>query len=169
MKTFIAGILAAGTVFALEVVAADSSTNALARWEVPTNWVEITPGPGMIAAFSPTAGSTKSIVVTVNCLRPGIGIHRERPPLLLPSFEMTGDSRKPIRTVVPLANANERATMLDMEGMDSKTSAPRRRIVIKVLRSEEEWLYTIIGDAKAVASQKDAFVKFVQSAHYSNP
>jgi hypothetical protein len=169
MKTFIPGIVATGTALVLNAVAADSSANALARWQVPTNWVAITPGPAMIAAFSPKAGSGKTIVVTVNCLRPDIAIHRERPPLLLPSFEMTLDSRKIIRSAVALPNANDRATMLETEGMDSITFVPRRSIVIKVLRSEEQWLYRLIGDAKPVASQKDAFIKFVQSADYTNP
>lgn len=167
MHKVIASVLAASAAFLLNLAAAESSTNIAPRWQAPTNWVEITPGPGMIAAFSPAAGSAKPIVVTVDCLRPGIGIHRERPPLNLPSFEMTGDSRKPIRTVVPLSDSLDRATVLDMAGMDSRTFASRRHIVIKVLRSHEEWLYHIIGDANAVASQKDAFIKFVQSAQYS--
>jgi hypothetical protein len=168
MHKVIDSVLAFSAVFLLNAAAAGSSTNTAPRWQVPTNWVEITPGPGMFAALSPAAGSARPIVVTVDCLRPGIAIHRERPPLNLPSFEMTGDSRKPIRTVVPLPDSHDRATMLDIAGMDSGTSASRRHIVIKVLRSHEEWLYRIIGDAKAVASQKDAFIKFVQSAQYSD-
>ena len=168
MNKVTASVLAASAAFLFSAAAAESSTNNLPRWQVPTNWVEITPGPAMIAAFSPAAGSARPIVVWVGCLRPGMGLHRERPPLNLPSFEMAGDSRRPIRTDVPLPGSHDRATMIDMAGMDSRTSASRRHIVIKVLRSNEEWLYHIIGDANAVASQKDAFIKFVQSVHYSD-
>jgi hypothetical protein len=56
--------------------------------------------------------------------------------------------------------------MIDLRGRDPDTFAPRRLLVINVARTNEEWLYKLIGDTKAVDSQKDAFVKFVQSAHY---
>jgi len=116
--------------------AEESSTNAEPQWTVPPQWREITPGPAMIKAYSPMPDSKQIIVVTVNRLGPGSPIHRERPPLLLPSFEMTGDSRPPVRTTLTLAHSKDRAPMLDMEGMDSQTRASRRQIVIKVLRPE---------------------------------
>lgn len=118
----------------------------------------------MAKAYSPMPGSTRAIVVTVDQL-PGV-IHRERPPLALPSIELSGDGREGSRSTVPLPDANNRATMIDLQGRDADTFAPRRLILIKVLRSNEEWLYKLIGDTKAVTSQKAAFIKFVQSAHY---
>ena len=80
MNKLTTSVLAASAAFLLSAAAAESSTNTLPRWQVPTNWVEITPGPAMIAAFSPAADSARPIVVWVGCLRPGIGLHRERPP-----------------------------------------------------------------------------------------
>ena len=134
------------------------------QWMVPARWQEIAPGPAMIKAYSPMPGSTKAIVVTVNHL-PNV-INRERPPLALPRIELTGDRSDGSRSTVPLPDANDHATMIDLRGRDPDTFAPRRLLVINVARTNEEWLYKLIGDTKAVDSQKDAFVKFVQSAHY---
>src|SRR4051812_7215407 len=137
-KKFALALMAAGSALATTAVAEGSITNTVPQWAIPSRWREITPGPAMVKAYSPMPESTNAtIMVTVTHL-PDV-IHPERPPLALPRIELSGDKRDGSRSAVPLPDANDRATMLDLRGRDPDTFAPRRLIVINVARTNEEW------------------------------
>jgi hypothetical protein len=55
---------------------------------------------------------------------------------------------------------------VDYTGMDSRTGKPARLVGSIVPQNGQTWFYKLMGDPDIVAQQKDAFVKFVQSAKY---
>jgi hypothetical protein len=63
---------------------------------------------------------------------------------------------------------NGHAQVVDFTGTNSKTGKPARLIGVVVPENGETWFYKLMGDPQIVAAQKDAFLKFVQSANYSN-
>jgi hypothetical protein len=55
---------------------------------------------------------------------------------------------------------------VEIEGTSAQTGRPAKLIGVMVSQSDRVWFYKLMGDPKLVESQKDAFVKFVQSAKY---
>jgi hypothetical protein len=63
--------------------------------------------------------------------------------------------------------AGGQATFVDMTGSNAN-GQPTRLVAAIVPMGNTTWFYKLMGDEKVVASQKDAFTKFVQTAKYSN-
>ena len=61
-----------------------------------------------------------------------------------------------------------RRTIVDFTGTDSKTGKPARLVGAIVPQNGQTWFYKLMGDEQIVAQQKDAFIKFIQSAKYPN-
>jgi hypothetical protein len=57
---------------------------------------------------------------------------------------------------------------VDFTGTDSKTGKPARLIGVIVPQNGQTWFYKLMGDEQIVTQQKDAFIKFIQSANYAN-
>ena len=55
--------------------------------------------------------------------------------------------------------------MVDFTGTDSKTGKPARLVGAIVPQNGQTWFYKLMGDEQIVAQQKDAFIKFIQSAN----
>jgi hypothetical protein len=66
----------------------------------------------------------------------------------------------------PIDVANGKAQLVDMSGTDARTGQPTRLVGAIVPQSGQTWFYKLMGDAKVVESQKDAFTKFVQGVKY---
>ena len=59
-----------------------------------------------------------------------------------------------------------KATMIELAGTDARTGKPARLVGTVLSLGSQTWFYKLMGDADIVAQQKDALVKFVQSAKY---
>jgi len=68
----------------------------------------------------------------------------------------------------PLAVAGGQATMMDVTGTDAKTGQKARLVGIILPQAGQTWFYKLMGDEQLVGQQKEAFVKFIQSAKYPN-
>src|SRR6185436_15915682 len=55
-----------------------------------------------------------------------------------------------------------KATLVDMTGKDAKTGEPARLIAAIVPRQGQTWFFKLMGDAKVVEREKDAFTSFVR-------
>jgi hypothetical protein len=133
-------------------------------WTIPPDWKQIDPGAMLFAKFSIASGDAKADVNVSELAGDGGGlepnISRWRGQLGLPaiaeilptSFDVTGG----------------KATVVDYTGTDSKTGKPARLVGAIVPQNGQTWFYKLMGDEQIVAQQKDAFIKFIQSANYSN-
>ncbi|HEY0255976.1 MAG TPA: hypothetical protein VGC39_00935 [Candidatus Methylacidiphilales bacterium] len=61
-----------------------------------------------------------------------------------------------------------KATLVDFTGADATTHAPMRLVGVIVSQNGQTWFYKLMGAEPIVARQKDAFIKFIQSANYAN-
>ncbi len=56
--------------------------------------------------------------------------------------------------------------LVDISGTSSQTGQPAQLVAVIVPQAGQTWFYKLMGDAKVVAGQKDAFIQFVRSAKY---
>lgn len=147
--------------------AATDATEGAPDWQVPSGWKAASPGQFLVAKYtlagegsaqaavnvSMSKGDGGGIVGNVNRWRRQVGLD-EKPEdgLGLKSIDVDGG----------------KATLVDISGTDSRTSQKARIIGAVVLRKDETWFYKLMGDEPVVAREKDAFLKFVQSAKYPN-
>ena len=59
-----------------------------------------------------------------------------------------------------------KATLVDIAGTNPRTGKPGRLVGLILPLGGQTWFYKLMGDAATVAAQKDALIKFVQSAKY---
>ncbi|HEY1719587.1 MAG TPA: hypothetical protein VGH42_15005 [Verrucomicrobiae bacterium] len=134
-------------------------------WAVPPDWKQIDPGAMLSAKFSITSGDGSA---EVNILSSGMdsglaaNVNRWRGQLGLPTADETDFSKSISTFDIP----NGHATLVDFNGTDSKTGKPARLVGAIVPQNGQTWFYKLMGDDEIVASQKDAFIKFIQSAKY---
>ena len=57
-------------------------------------------------------------------------------------------------------------TLADFAGTDARTGKPAQLVGIVVPRNGQTWFYKLMGDPDVVAHEKEALIKFVQSAKY---
>jgi hypothetical protein len=63
--------------------------------------------------------------------------------------------------------AGTKATLVDMTGTD-KSGKKARMIGIIAPQANDTWFYKLMGDPQVVEQQKDVFMKFLQTAKFSN-
>jgi hypothetical protein len=135
-------------------------------WTVPTNWKEgelaqflvarfvITGSDGATAAVnvSQLAGDGGGLLANLNRWRKQLGQSpiSDEDAAKLPTIDATG----------------VKATLADFSGTDARTGKPAQLVGVVVPRNGQTWFYKLMGDSAVVAQQKDALVKFVQSAKY---
>ncbi|HZI31084.1 MAG TPA: hypothetical protein VFF11_02015, partial [Candidatus Binatia bacterium] len=59
-----------------------------------------------------------------------------------------------------------KAALVDISGTNPADGKPMELIGVVLPLGSDTWFYKLMGDASVVTGQKDAFVKFVQSAKY---
>jgi hypothetical protein len=135
-------------------------------WQVPAGWQEVSGGQFLVAKFTIT-GQNGTAAVNVSS-SPGAGgglagnINRWRGQLGLTSLS-DGDVNKLVTAIdVP----GGRASLVDLSGTDARTGQPIRLVGVMVPQSGQTWFYKLMGDAKVVEAQKDAFIQFVQGVKY---
>jgi len=133
-------------------------------WTVPSAWVEQAPGPMQAAKFS-VAAEARTAEITVSVLPGDAGgrlpnINRWRGQIgLSPGTEADlGPS------IVSLEIPGAAAYAVDVTGASNQ----RRLIAAAVSIGGQTWFYKLMGDDGLVGGEKEAFLKFVQSADYKN-
>lgn len=136
-------------------------------WSVPSGWQEAPLSEFLIAKYAVTGpGDTKAEVNVSALAGEGGGVlanvNRWRRQLGLDAVE---DANLP-KVVSSLDTGGNQAAMVDFTGTDAKTSQPARLVGVILPLGDQTWFYKLMGDPNLVAQQKDAFVKFIQSARY---
>lgn len=139
--------------------------NASSIWTIPSDWKPLPPSEFLLAEFSITGANDANADVNVAELGGEGGgllanVNRWRGQLGLPPIEEI--------LTTPLDVAGGKAQIVDFTGTDSKTGKPARLVGAIVPQNGQTWFYKLMGDETVVAQQKDAFLKFIQSANYSN-
>ncbi|MEI6082854.1 MAG: hypothetical protein WCS70_00985 [Verrucomicrobiota bacterium] len=130
------------------------------QWTPPGDWTEVTGGQFLVAKFtiaggqaavniSSSAGDGGGLAANVNRWRKQLGLG-----------EQTSDE------LAKAALTRGSATFVEMSGTDARSGQPAALVGAMVLQPGQAWFYKLMGDAKIVAAQKDAFSKFVQEAKY---
>lgn len=157
---------------AVPTITADAApagaTTSASGVTIPAGWKEI-PNPQMLLAKYVIQGSGgASAAVNVSMLN-GTGggvmmnVTRWRNQLgLAPMSEE--DFSKQAQTIDV---GGAKGTVVDMTGTVGK-SGEQRLVGIIVPRVSDTWFYKLMGDPKVVEQQKDTFIKFVQTAKFSN-
>lgn len=157
---------------AVPTITADAApagaTTSASGVTIPAGWKEI-PNPQMLLAKYVIQGSVgASAAVNVSMLN-GTGggvmmnVTRWRNQLgLAPMSE--ADFSKQAQTIDV---GGAKGTVVDMTGTVGK-SGEQRLVGIIVPQVSDTWFYKLMGDPKVVEQQKDTFIKFVQTAKFSN-
>ena len=134
-------------------------------WTIPADWKQIDPGTMLFAKFSIAASDGKA---EVNILSAGGGgsllanVTRWRGQLGLPPVTQEDELSKMVGSIDGVGNGQ----LVDFTGTDAKTGRPARLVGAIMLQNGQTWSYKLMGDETVVAQQKDAFIKFIQSAKY---
>ena len=137
------------------------------NWQVPAGWQEVSGGQFLIAKFmlAGAGGATAAVNVSMSNGEGGGlagNVNRWRGQLgLAPLSEADFD-----KLVKPIDVPGGQASLVDLSGTDARTGQPTRLIGAIVPQSGQTWFYKLMGDAKVVESQKDAFIHFVQGVKY---
>jgi hypothetical protein len=146
------------------------SSDAKPQWAVPQNWREVPPTQMLQAKFLLAGPGEAKAEVTVSVLGGGGGgllpnMNRWRTQQLgLPEVAESDVSR----LVSPLDGAEGKALLVDMTGQDPKTQQKARLVVVILSQTDRTWFYKLMGDEAVVEKEKQAFLKFVQTAKHPN-
>ncbi len=145
----------------------DQTANSM--WTIPPGWKQIDPGAMLLAKFSIASGDGNADVNVSSLAGEGGGlaanVNRWRGQLGLPPVTQEDEFSKMV-SLIDVASGN--AQVVDLSGTDSKTGKPSRLVGAIVPQNGQTWFYKLMGDEQIVAQQKDAFIKFIQSAKYPN-
>ena len=137
-------------------------------WTVPAGWQEAPLTPLLTAKYVIFDAAGAQAVVNISSLdKDGGGllanVNRWRNQLGLEPFKSETDLKVQGFTG---ARTDTPAFSVDYTGTDAKTGKPARLIGTIIPKNGLTWFYKLMGDEPVVAQQKDAFLKFVQSAKY---
>lgn len=138
-------------------------------WTVPADWQSVPPQEFLLAEYSiaganggkaevnvaQLAGEGGGVLANVNRWRRQLGLS---PATDADLAAMTSS----------LTASGGTATVVDLTSTDSNMGKSARLVGVIVPLSGQTWFYKLMGDGTVVAQQKDAFLKFVQSANYAN-
>jgi hypothetical protein len=158
-----------------QVVAAPETQNQNANpnvnsiWTIPSDWKSLPPSQFLLAEFSIAGPNDATAEVNVAELSGEGGgflanANRWRGQLGLPQISETDLTT----LTTSIDSANGKIQIVDFTGTDSKTGKPTRLVGAIVPQNGQTWFYKLMGDPQIVAQQKDAFLKFTQSAKYPN-
>jgi len=139
------------------------SSEGKPNWQVPAGWQEVSGGQFLVAKFMLTgaSGATASVNVSSSSGDGGglaANVNRWRGQLGLPPIAEI------LTTTIDVQGG--KAQLVDLNGTDARTRLPTRLVGAIVSQSGQTWFYKLMGDAKVVEGQKDAFIKFVQGVKY---
>jgi len=137
------------------------------KWTVPADWKEVPGGDFLVAKF--TVGGEGGAQAAVNISRSGgdggglaANVNRWRKQLGLE--EISPDEIAQVATTIETSGG--KASLIEMSGTDARSGQPASLVGAMTSQSGQTWFYKLMGDAKVVENQKDAFTKFIQRAKY---
>jgi hypothetical protein len=137
-------------------------------WQVPSGWKEIPGGPFLVSKFQITGAANAQANVNVSMSSNDGGgllanVNRWRTTQLGLGPVTDADLPKDIQTIdLP----GGKASLVDLTGQDARSGQKMRLLAVVIPRSGETWFYKLMGNAEVVQQEKEAFLKFVQSAKY---
>jgi hypothetical protein len=146
--------------------AADVSSGDKPTWTVPAGWQEGQLTQFLIAKYVIAGDGGATAAVNVSSLAGDGGgllpnVNRWRAQLgLAPVTDAD------VTTLPTLDASGGKATLVELAGTDARTGKPAQLVGYVLPLGGQTWFYKLMGDATLVAQQKDALVKFVQSAKY---
>ncbi len=136
-------------------------------WHVPAGWKEVPGGQFLVAKFVLTGPANAQASVNVS-MSPGDGggllanVNRWRGQLgVAPTTE--ADLGKETQS---FDLGGDKGTLADIAGKDARTGQAARLLAVVVPRPGKTWFYKLMGDARVVQGEKEAFLKFVQTVNY---
>ena len=137
------------------------------QWTVPAGWKEVPGGQFLVAKFvvsgeagaqaavnvSSSGGDGGGLAANVNRWRKQLGLN-----------ELSANEIAKAAKSIETASGN--ASVVEMSGTDARSSQPASLVGATTTQSGQTWFYKLMGDAKVVESQKEAFTKFVQTVKY---
>ena len=137
------------------------------KWNVPANWKAKQAGMMVLKAFD-VAVDGKQASVAISVFPGDVGgtfgnVNRWRGQMSLPPIKEE-DLAKSVTTLN--LDGGDKGTMVDLNGVDAKTSKAARLIAVAVRHGDNTWFYKLLGDDAVVAHEKEAFLKFVQTVRY---
>jgi hypothetical protein len=144
-----------------------SSADTGPAWDVPPGWIETTPGPMVTKSFNLTGDAGQKAIVSISAFGVKAGgvldnVNRWRRQVSLPEI---GEDALP-GALETFALPHGTATIVDLTGTGAESGLPTRLVAAIVPRSDATWFYKLMGDPAIAAREKDAFLKFIQSARY---
>ncbi len=151
------------------LAAATVQSEGKPNWQVPSGWKEVPGGQFLVAKFvlagdggaqaavnvSSSAGDGGGLAANVNRWRKQLGLS-----------DLSNDELAKAAKAVETAGG--KATFVEMSGTDARSPdrIGTRLVGAMVPQSGQTWFYKLMGDAKVVEAQKDAFTKFIQTVKY---
>jgi hypothetical protein len=153
---------------------ANLSVNSI--WTIPSDWQSQPPSQFLLAEFLVTgtnsttaevnvaelAGEGGGALANVNRWHGQLGLNALN-EMELAHLDPTDLANPNPKNVLP---DGSHFVLVDFTGIDSKTGQPARLVGAIVPQNGQTWFYKLMGDPQIVAQQKDAFLKFIQSAKY---
>jgi hypothetical protein len=152
---------------AMSAAAGNPTSDNKPAWSVPADWQEAPLSQFLLAKFaihgpdhaqadvnvSQMAGEGGGLAANVNRWRHQLGLD----PV---------DGTDLDKLVTNVSTGGTPASMVDFTGTDAKTGKKARLVGVILPLAGQTWFYKLMGDETIVAQQKDAFIKFIQSARY---
>ena len=147
----------------------ETGGNSKPMWEVPPAWKEAPPSQLLLAKFLVPGEGARKVEVTVSVFPQDAGgvldnVNRWRGQLGLPAVA-AGELEKVAK---PLDTPQTKGVLVDMSGTDVKTGQKARLIAAIVPQGDRTWFYKLMGDEQIAEREREAFVKFVQTAKHPN-
>lgn len=159
------GMMGGGMAASAAPMAASSNPNKPA-WQVPGDWQETSGGQFLVAKFLIGGDAAGAAVNVSSSAGDGGGllanINRWRGQLGLSAWQQSELDQQ----VQSLAVEGGKAALVEMSGTDARTAQKARLVAVIVPQGSQTWFYKLMGNAEVVEKQKDAFVRFVQTAQY---
>jgi hypothetical protein len=156
--------MAAVTAAATPAVPTDLANS---MWTVPASWQSVSPSQFLLAQFMVQTNGAQAEVNISQLAGEGGGllanVNRWRRQLGLPPVSQEEDFSKMVDS---LTVPGGQAQVVDFNGTNVKTGQVARLVGVVLPRNGQTWFYKLMGDPAVVAAQKDAFLKFIQSARY---
>jgi hypothetical protein len=132
-------------------------------WAVPSDWQTGQLAQFLVAKYVIAGTGAAKAEVNVSSLDGDGGglapnVNRWRGQLGLPPAE-------DIKTTA-LEVAGGSASVVEFEGTNARTGQAARLVAAVVPVGSQTWFYKLMGEPALVVAQKDAFLKFIQSAQY---
>jgi hypothetical protein len=149
---------------AVQVTSGDAAEKP--TWTIPVGWQEGPLAQFLVAKYVIAGADGVSAAVNVSSLAGDGGgllanVNRWRAQLGLALAAEAGLANLPT-----IDASGGKATLIEFSGMDARTGKPAALVGVVLPLGGQTWFYKLMGDENIVAQQKDALIKFVQSAKY---